>query len=197
MASFWRKLTPDEYQHCIYDIDLDALRARGIVGLIIDLDNTLAAWRFGQPEPRLAEWVRSAKDRGLVPFIVSNDLGPRVELFTRYLGIPGMARAGKPRSGAFRRATARLGLSPDKVVVVGDQLFTDVLGAKPLGCRTILVTPLSDREFPGTRLVRLVERFVLRVLTARGFLESPVHRRPQGRFPRLDLEEPGGSERPG
>jgi len=173
---FWHDLVPDEYFQSIYDVDLDALRARGIVGLVLDLDNTITAWRFGEPEPRLAEWIDDVKARGFRPYIVSNDLGPRVDLFTRYLDIPGVARAGKPRRRAFRDAVARLGCTPAEVAVVGDQIFTDVFGAKPVGCHTILVVPVSRRDFLGTRFVRLVERAVLRFLAARGLLKGPLQR---------------------
>jgi len=173
---FWRHLIPDEYYHSVYDIDLKSLRERGVEGLILDLDNTLAAWRFGEPEPRLARWMDRVKSMGFRPYIVSNDLGPRVELFSRYLDIPGRARAGKPGTGAFREAVAALGLSPDRVAVVGDQIFTDVLGAGRSGCRTILVVPVSTHEFFGTRLVRKVERYLLSFLARRGFIRPPARR---------------------
>lgn len=175
---FWHSLIPDEYYQSIYDIDLDALRARGISGLILDLDNTLAAWRFGEPQPRLAEWMAGVKARGFRPYIVSNDLGPRVDLFTRFLDIPGVARAGKPRRRAFREAIRYLGLEPAQVAVVGDQVFTDIFGAKPVGCHTILVVPVSRREFVGTRLVRQVERVFLGLLRAAGRIGPPVRRLP-------------------
>jgi HAD superfamily phosphatase (TIGR01668 family) len=184
----WRSLVPDEYFQSIYDVDLDALSRRGITGLILDLDNTLAAWRFGEPEARLSEWMNGVKSRGFSPFIVSNDLGPRVALFTKFLGVPGLARAGKPRQGAFRSAVRRLGCSPEAVAVIGDQIFTDIFGAKPVGCHTILVVPVSRREFAGTRLVRVVERCLLRLLIARGHLTGPVRRSltPGGAMPAGD-----------
>jgi len=174
---FWHSLIPQQYVQSVYDLDLDDLRKRGITGLILDLDNTLAAWRFGEPEPRLAEWMKEVKASGLKPYIVSNDLGPRVDLFTRFLDVQGVARAGKPRRKAFRDALRVLGLPAEQVAVVGDQVFTDMLGAKPLGCRGILVMPVSEREFVGTRLVRRVERCFLRLLASRGLLSPPVKRR--------------------
>jgi len=175
---FWHNLVPDGYYRSIYDIDLDALRERGVSGLIIDLDNTVAAWGVGRPEPRLAEWIREVRDKGLEPYILSNDLGPRVDLFTRYLGIEGTARAGKPRRRAFRKAVEALGLRPDQVAVIGDQVFTDIVGAKRLGCHTILVVPVSRREFLWTRLVRLVEGRLLAWLRKRGLVGPPVGKDP-------------------
>ncbi len=167
---------PDAYYESIYDIDLEALKRQGLSGLIVDLDNTLAAWRFGEPTPELAAWMDEVKAKGFRPYIVSNDLGPRVDLFTRFLGIPGRAKAGKPRHEAFRAAAESLGLPPAKVAVVGDQVFTDIFGAKPVGCYTILIVPISRREFFGTRLVRRVERAFLRYLAKRGIIGEPVRR---------------------
>jgi HAD superfamily phosphatase (TIGR01668 family) len=175
---FWHNLVPDEYFESIYDVDLDSLRAKGIAGLILDLDNTLAAWRFGEPEPRLAQWVGGAKARGFRVCILSNGRGPRVELFARFLDIPGQAQAGKPLGRAFRGALRRLGLPASEVAVIGDQIFTDILGAKRTGCRTVLVVPLSRREFVWTRFVRRVERAVLGRFFAKGRLGRPVRRDP-------------------
>ena len=175
---FWLNLVPDEYFQSIYDVDLDSLRAKGIAGLILDLDNTLAAWHFGEPEPRLAEWVGGAKALGFRVCILSNGRGPRVDLFTRFLDIPGQARAGKPFRWAFRRALRRLELPASEVAVIGDQIFTDIFGAKRSGCRTVLVVPLSRREFVWTRFVRRVERAVLRRFFAQGRLGRPVRRDP-------------------
>ena len=173
---FWHSLIPQQYLQSVYDLDLDDLRKRGITGLILDLDNTLAAWRFGEPEPRLAEWMKEVKASGLKPYIVSNDLGPRVDLFTRFLDVQGVARAGKPRRKAFRDALRVLGLPAEQVAVVGDQVFTDMLGAGPLGCHTILVVPVSRREFAGTRVVRRVERLFLCFLARRGLIVEPSRR---------------------
>ncbi len=193
---FWHSLVPDLYYRSIYDIDLPALRRKGITGLVLDLDNTITAWRFGQPEPRLAQWVEGAKALGFRPYIVSNDLGPRVDLFTRYLGIPGVARAGKPGRRAFRNAVRHLELAPAQVAVVGDQIFTDVFGSKPVGCYTILVVPITRRDFLGTRLVRLAERAVLRFLARRGLLAGPMAGPEGARAPGLEESARGRTKPP-
>jgi uncharacterized protein len=73
----------------------------------------------------------------------------------------GRGTGGKPLPGAFRKAVAELGLEAAHVAMVGDQVFTDVLGGNWAGCKTILVKPLSDNALPHTKLVRNLEARVL------------------------------------
>lgn len=169
-----RWLAPDEYLPSVRHVDLRRLQARGIRGLIVDLDNTLAPWRGGPPSPELVAWVAEARRLGLGVCIVSNNWGERVQAVGRVLGVPVVRGAVKPRRSAFRRALALLGTTPQETAVIGDQLFTDVLGGKRLGMYTVLVVPLSRREFVGTRLVRRLERWVLRRLQRAGWLSEPV-----------------------
>ena len=86
--------------------------------------------------------------------------------------VPWIANAGKPGRAAYLRAAARLAADPARTAVVGDQVFTDVLGGKRVRMLTILVTPLGRREFPLTRAVRLVERIWLQRLRAAGGLQT-------------------------
>ncbi len=80
------------------------------------------------------------------------------------LGIPGLSKANKPSRRAFLQALDLLGSRPEQAAMIGDQVFTDVLGGNRLGLYTILVVPLCRREFLGTRVLRLVERVILRNL---------------------------------
>lgn len=157
----WRLLTPDWMVPSIYQVDLDALRSRGVRGLIVDLDNTLAPRDQALPDESLLHWIDRAKQRGFRLCILSNNLETRVQSFARACGIPAVHAATKPRRRAFARALAVVGLRPSEVAVIGDQLFTDVLGGNRLGMMTVLVVPLGGPEFVGTRLVRLLERWVL------------------------------------
>jgi HAD superfamily phosphatase (TIGR01668 family) len=77
------------------------------------------------------------------------------------LGVIALAGAVKPRRGAFRSIASQFNLSPSEVAVVGDQLFTDILGGNRTGMFTILVTPISSHEFIGTKIVRMIEKFFL------------------------------------
>lgn len=166
-------LIPDEYLPSVTLLDPQRLRARGIRGLIVDLDNTLVPWRGGDPVPGLACWLERVRGAGIAVCILSNNRSARVGAWGRSLGVPVIAAAAKPRRKAFVRAMEVLGTGPAETAVVGDQLFTDVLGGRRLGLYTVLVQPLSRREFVGTRLVRGLERRVLAYLSRRGLLPAP------------------------
>ncbi len=156
-----RWLRPSSQVSTVYDIDLTALRARGIRGVILDLDNTIVPWGAREVSPKLPVWIAAAREADLQLCIVSNNMGNRVTAIARRLGLPVVAGALKPRRRALRRAITVMGTSPEATALVGDQLFTDILGGNRLGLYTILVRPQSRKEFVLTRLVRLVERFLL------------------------------------
>lgn len=160
-----RLLTPDLFVDSVYDIDLAALKERGIRHIITDLDNTLVPWVEKSPNPRLQEWLASLKAADFGVCLVSNAVESRVEAFRQSLGVPGIGKAAKPRNGAFLQAMELLEARPETTAVIGDQIFTDVLGGNRLGLYTILVVPLSQTEFIGTRIVRIIERFILRRLS--------------------------------
>lgn len=156
-----RWLRPVARADSIYDVDLHALAAGGIRGVILDADNTIVPWGARSAPPELAAWIGAARSAGLSLCIVSNTLGGRVGRLAQDLGIPAVTGALKPRRRAFRRALALMGTQPAETALVGDQVFTDILGGNRLGLHTILVRPQSPREFLLTRLVRLGERLIL------------------------------------
>ncbi len=161
---------PDEWHASVYDIDLERLARRGVRGIILDLDNTLVAWGAAEAPAELRRWLEHVVSAGMKACIVSNNSSARVQAFASSLGVPAIPKAIKPRRGAFRRAMALMGTSPAETVVVGDQVFTDVFGAKRLGLFSILVEPVARREFIGTRLVRRLEALWLEHLRRRGLI---------------------------
>lgn len=137
------------------------LRERGLKAILLDLDNTLVPYKtYGEAPQGLLEWLQILKEAGIQVMLVSNGSRRRVHYWREKLEVPGFGPAGKPWFG-FRKALRRLALSPREVAVVGDQLFTDVLGGNLIGAYTVLVPPLSKREMGYTRLVRKLERWVL------------------------------------
>ncbi len=159
MLGFFR---PSEYAPRITQIDPARLLARGIRGVIIDLDNTIVGWGTLAPLVEDAAWVSAAKAAGLKVLVLTNNGTPWASQIAQDLGVPCIPRARKPLPRGFRRALNVLELSAAEAVVVGDQLFTDVLGAKLAGLEVILVEPLVRHDPLNTLPLRWLERIILR-----------------------------------
>lgn len=149
---------PDLRLGGLVDLDADRLAGLDVAGVLLDVDETLVPAGVDVPDAAVAAWVHAARARGVRVAGVSNGAPGRVARVAAHVGIPATSLAGKPWPGAFRRAARRLGLPPHRVAMVGDQWFTDVLGAHLAGLRTVQLTPLSDGGLPHTRLLRRLER---------------------------------------
>ncbi|EFM12704.1 HAD superfamily (subfamily IIIA) phosphatase, TIGR01668 [Paenibacillus curdlanolyticus YK9] len=165
----FERLLPNLRLNSVYDLDIEALARQGIKGIITDLDNTLVGAKEPLATPRLVEWLNKLRERGFKVVIVSNNNETRVSRFANPLGIPYIHAARKPANRAFHRAFELLALSPEQVVIMGDQMLTDVLGGNRLGVYTILVPPISPRdEGIMTRVNRFIERIALTRLRKNG-----------------------------
>jgi uncharacterized protein len=139
-------------------IEVKELIASGIGGAIIDLDNTIVGYRSLEPLPGDAAWVKAAVEAGLRIILVTNNATSWAQTVAKTLGVPIIPNARKPLPTSFRRALEILGLPRERVVVIGDQYFTDVLGAKFSGLTVILIPPLGGRDPWRTRLLRIIAR---------------------------------------
>ncbi len=162
-------LCPRLYVSSICHVDLSRLSAAGIHGIVFDIDNTITHWGALDVPDAVLEWLGEAKIRGFGLCVLSNGFRNRIESVSRSLGVPS-ARGLKPMRRAFRSALAILGTAPQETAVIGDQLFTDVLGGNLAGMYTVLVKPISRAELATTRTVRKLEKVVLARLMARGLL---------------------------
>lgn len=151
-------LIPDAYVNSIFDITPEMLKSKGISGLILDIDNTLVATHTKDADDKVISFIRSLKEHGIKAIIVSNGRKKRVELFCEPLGIDFLYNARKPLGGAFKKAIEIMGLSYDKVAILGDQLFTDVLGGNIKGIHSILVKPIDLDEPFFIRFKRIFEK---------------------------------------
>jgi len=151
------KFVPSLIVDTIYDIDFEYLRGKGILGVIFDLDNTIAGYKQVMPCEKLVAWLETLKDAGFSVVIVSNNKKDRVERFNRDLKLPCIYEAKKPLLKSFAGARDILQLPPENIAVVGDQIFTDVFGGNRMGMTTILVSPLESSENVFFRLKRLLE----------------------------------------
>lgn len=172
MRPFLRWFCPSSCVDSVTQIDADHLTDLGIRALLLDLDNTLVPWRSYDISPEVASWIKGILDRGLKCCIVSNTRTPRrLKELGNQLNVPYIKKGLKPRRGGFREALSILDVPASSAVVIGDQIFTDILGGNRLGLHTILVRPLDKREFVGTKVSRLFEKVILRLLRHFGMID--------------------------
>lgn len=159
----------------VLEIDLAHLRESGVRGFIFDLDDTLVHALSPTAEQDVVDWITRIRDEFKL-FIVSNNTSHnRVLLAAEHLGLPCVARAAKPSRRFFRHAMAEMGLQPHEVAIVGDQLFTDVLGGNRVGALSVLVDPLSSERKWHRKVMRSVETYMLRRTAYHQPLLSPHH----------------------
>ena len=144
----------------ITDISIDDLHDKGIKGILLDLDNTIIAWGENKISPAIRHWIQRRKKRGLLFCLLSNSYTARAKRIANELEIPVVAPALKPLPFGYWRAMRLLATTAPTTMMIGDQLFTDMLGAHFLNINTIYVTPLSRTEFCLTRISRYLERLV-------------------------------------
>ncbi len=163
------KLCPNLYVESLHCIDLSHLRDIGVLGIVFDIDNTVTMWGSKEVSPTTLKWLEDAKAYGFRVCLLSNNRKARIDDISHMLNIPS-AKGFKPFGSAFRSALCVLGTSPRETTIIGDQIFTDILGGNRAGLYTILVQPMSTTEFITTRFLRRLERIVLRKLACRGLL---------------------------
>jgi len=155
-------LYPDKYYKSIFEVDLKALKSEGIKGIIIDIDNTIVPWSDKKISGEVFNWFQIIISKNFKLCLISNGMMRRVECFSNQLDIPAISNAVKPRKKAFKQGLKILDISNNEVALIGDQIFTDILGGNRMGFQTILVDPLNKEEFFTTKLMRLLEKLVIK-----------------------------------
>ena len=151
----------------IQDLPLEQLRGAGVVGFILDLDNTLVPPGSDEVPGETRRFLADLRRLGLLSVIVSNARSERADRMGQALGLPVVSRARKPFGRGYRRSLGLMRLPAAKVVAVGDQLLTDGAGAWRQGIPLYLVDPLSHREAFLPRLARPFDRVLRRLLFGR------------------------------
>lgn len=154
-------LRPDYYYTNVHSVDLRMLADRGVEALLVDLDNTLLPRDSKDLPTQVVEWSDATRDAGFRVCLVSNNWHERVRAVAEPLGFALVAKALKPLPFAFRRALTLLDATPSRAAVIGDQLFTDVLGGNLVGATTVLVQPQSRTDLPHTLLLRKLEALIM------------------------------------
>lgn len=162
------KFLPNQHVKSIFDIKAEELKERGIKGIITDLDNTLVAWDVKDATPEVIAWFEQMKKSDIKVTIISNNNQDRVKVFSDPLGTPYVYSARKPLRRAFNKAVKEMNLNKSEVVVIGDQLLTDVFGGNSAGFYTILVVPIVQSDAKITQFNRRIERIILNYFRSKG-----------------------------
>ena len=153
-------LYPDEYKESTYKIDFKKLYKDGYRGILFDIDNTLVP--HGAPaDDRAIRLFEELRAIGFQTCLISNNKEPRVKSFCDKVGSTDVFKAGKPLPGGYEEGMRRMKTTKKNTLFIGDQIFTDVLGAKRAGLYTIMVKPIHPKEEIQIVLKRYLEKVVL------------------------------------
>ena len=160
-------LIPDRYVKNAYIIDYEKLYDNGFRGIIYDIDNTLTG--HGKPaEQRTIAHFKKLKEMGFLVCFLSNNGRERVELFNEKIGAYYICNAKKPSLGGYEKAMKKMGTNKENTLFIGDQIFTDIWGAKKAGLFSILTKRLYFHEEIQIHLKRIIEKPVLLLFFLRG-----------------------------
>ncbi|WP_290645232.1 YqeG family HAD IIIA-type phosphatase [Kosmotoga sp.] len=166
-------INPHLFVDDISDVDFEQLKEAGYELVILDFDNTLEPWGSDELSKERELLIRRIQLVGLKIVIISN--GRRLRLRNIEAFVPGVeiiSEARKPLPRKARKYLNRKGIKPYHSVVIGDQLFTDILMGNLLGAFTIKVNPISEKEFYWTRMMRKIEKLFLRFIKRKTALEE-------------------------
>ena len=160
MMKLFKRFYPDMKLNSVYEVDFDRLYKKGIRGLIFDIDNTLVP-HGADADERIEKLFGELKKMGFKTFLLSNNKLERVKRFNANIRSLYIYKAGKPNAVNYIKAMRMMGTRKENTVFIGDQLFTDIWGAKKAGISTILLNPIDKKEEIQIVLKRYIEKIVL------------------------------------
>jgi HAD superfamily phosphatase (TIGR01668 family) len=157
-----RLFYPDDYKNSIYDIDPKVLKGKGIDSIVVDIDNTLSPWGSDKPGTKECGWISFMRKSGFTICILSNSSNRRIFKYCEGLEVLYAENVHKPLKASFLKAMGLMKSRSENTCVIGDQVFTDILGGNLSGMYTILITPIDKKEFFFTKIMRNIEKIVIR-----------------------------------
>ena len=161
---------PDMYQKSIYHINYDKLKDDGIKCLLFDLDNTCVPFKDKEPNKKLKDLFETLKDMDFKVVIFSNATKKRITPFKNGLNVDCSASSKKPNTNKLMKVIKMFGYDLSEVVLIGDQLFTDILCGNRAGIKTVLVNPMSKDDLLFTKFFRYFERKKFKKFAKKGIL---------------------------
>ena len=151
---------PTMYRKNIFEIDYQRLKEMGITCLVFDLDNTLGLIKDKKCSVRVKKLLKRLQKDFLI-FISSNNTGRRLKPYLTELGVEGMSMAFKPSTKNLRKLKKKYGLKKAEMVMIGDQLVTDIFSGNRFKIMTILVDPLGEKDLKVTYFNRKIENKII------------------------------------
>ena len=164
----FKNFMPDMTGSSVFELPYESFQKEGIKGLIYDIDNTLVM-HGAPPNERCVELFAKLRGMGLKTFILSNNGIDRVKSFSDTVGAEDyLYKSGKPSKKGYLKACGIMGIKPSEALAVGDQIFTDIWGAKRSGMRAVMVDPIDPREEIQIKIKRIPEKLILAIYRGRG-----------------------------
>ncbi len=153
-----KRVLPFAHAENVFEIPASFYAKLGVKTLLMDLDNTLDPYTVSEPSKRTIAWAKAMQEAGLEIYILSNNSGKRVGKYAGLLGVKARYFMKKPFSGPLKRFLAEMNYKKDEVILIGDQIQTDVKAGNGAGIRVILTEPLFEKEPPWTKFNRIFDR---------------------------------------
>ena len=158
------KYIPDAYIKSIHYIDYEKLKERGIKCILFDLDNTIAPLSIKKPTKKIKELFAKLKAMGFKIIIFSNSGKSRLKPFKEELEVDCAFSCKKPMRKKFDLIIKEYKYNISEIIIIGDNIITDILGGNKVGITTVLVNPISNKEKWTTRISRIYEKRIINKL---------------------------------
>jgi len=148
----------------VTDITVGLLQKYKIDALILDVDNTLSTHHGEVLTDGLEDWLVYMKENGIKLTVLSNSKRKRVEPFAQKINLDFISLGLKPLPFGYIRAVNSLGTRRKNTAIVGDQIFTDIIGGNTVGVKTVLLTPIKPEDGWSFKLRRRLEKIIIKNL---------------------------------
>lgn len=167
-----KRFIPFAHAESIFEIDLSFYKKIGIKYVFADLDNTLDSYKQATPLEKAKELKSKLEKEGIELIIVSNNTSARVQKYSKELGVRHFSSLAKPFSAKLKKIMRRSNIKPDEVVMIGDQIVTDISCANGAKVKSVLTEKLVKEDQPTTRINRLFDNPLRKKLKRKNLLKD-------------------------
>lgn len=167
-----KRFIPFAHAQSIFEIDLEFYTKLGIKYVFVDLDNTLDSYKQKTPLEPAFKLKKELESKGIEMIIVSNNTGERVQKYSKELGVKHWSNLGKPFAIRIKKIMKRLNINKDEVIMIGDQIVTDISCANGAKIKSVLTEKLVKEDQPTTKFNRLFDNPLRRKLKRKNLLKD-------------------------